>query len=522
MGASRQRWVDLAWAAAFGLFAAWLAHSLAPMWPISGQGNGNTDFYTPARIFYYIALLVSTAVLGLMQGKTRGEQKQAPLKAFILVTMIGQLITGILGKATEDPSETFNAWVACSFILSGAMTPALQIAWSNSLSRTVDRHTKATTLCAVVFGALGLFLLAFSGLPNNLAYSFIPLTSLCLLAFPRRDLPEGAASTDKTGTLRKQLVAAPFALLIGITCALVGSHIFNGAAEFDVFLNRASIIAGIAIAAGVFVLLYHLTAARRTFDVTAIATIATLAIVLSVALQGLAVNASGALVGFAGRSLHAIVLASEYLIYMLGLVLPLAHTPGNGQPQWQRFALPLVNAGVAMGAIAGILVTADILTYTVLSLIFSACRGASGTPAPMWSPATPKTSGSPRSSRNTASPSASARSFGCGCRDTSSTTSPRNSASPATPSRRTWRTSTRRQGRPTAKGSSSLWSERRRAANAWGRLRCGRGGPRGPQGASGDPVSRKSALAGQKAVACDWSEGSKPQASLSPFCPYTV
>ena len=372
MGASRQRWVDLAWAAAFGLFAAWLAHSLAPMWPISGQGNGNTDFYTPARIFYYIALLVSTAVLGLMQGKTRGEQKQAPLKAFILVTMIGQLITGILGKATEDPSETFNAWVACSFILSGAMTPALQIAWSDSLSRTVDRHTKATTLCAVVFGALGLFLLAFSGLPNNLVYSFIPLTSLCLLAFPRRDLPEGAASTDKTGTLRKQLVAAPFALLIGITCALVGSHIFNGAAEFDVFLNRASIIAGIAIAAGVFVLLYHLTAARRTFDVTAIATIATLAIVLSVALQGLAVNASGALVGFAGRSLHAIVLASEYLIYMLGLVLSLAHTPGNGQPQWQRFALPLVNAGVAMGAIAGILVTADILTYTVLSLIFSA------------------------------------------------------------------------------------------------------------------------------------------------------
>lgn len=371
MGASRQRWAELAWAAAFGLFAAWLAYSLAPMWPISGQGNGNIDFYTPARIFYYIALLVSTVVLGLLQGKARGEQKQALLKAFILVTMIGQLATGILGKTTEDPSETFNAWVACSFILSGAMTPALQIAWSNSLSRTVNRHTKAMTLYAVLSGAVGLFLLALSGLPNDLVYSFIPLTSLCLLAFPGRDFPEDPASTGRANTLRKQLVAVPFALLIGITCALVGSHIFNGAAEFDVFLNRASIIAGIVIAVALLMLLYRLTI-RRTFDVTAIATIATLAIVLSVSLQGLAVNASGALVGFAGRSLHVIVLASEYLIYMLGLVLSLAHTPGNGQPQWQRFALPLVNAGVAMGAVAGILVNADILTYTVLSLIFSA------------------------------------------------------------------------------------------------------------------------------------------------------
>ena len=62
----------------------------------------------------------------------------------------------------------------------------------------------------------------------------------------------------------------------------------------------------------------------------------------------------------------------EYLIYLLGLALALERTPKETPTSWRRFSLPIVNGGVAIGVVSGILVTANILTYTVLSLIFSA------------------------------------------------------------------------------------------------------------------------------------------------------
>ena len=356
------------WPAAFGLFVAWLTYSLAPLWPVLGGLPGSASFYASARIFYYAALFLATLVLAILWNRPC-DRSGTLFKSLMLATVFGQLVTGILGHATSDPDEPYNVWIACSFVLSGAMTPILQIAWAHAVPRAWNAISGKDVLCASGTCVAALLLLCFSTPLNDLLYSLIPLGSLCLLSPSRRWLdPESESAPDPAP---KQSVGAPFALLGGIACALAGSHVFNGAAEIGPSLQQPPIFVGIFTALALFALLQRLSPNHRA-DVTATATASVLAILLSIAIQGLTSETTGATSSVAAQILHAIVLTCEYLIYLLGLALALERTPKETPTSWRRFSLPIVNGGVAIGAVSGILVTANILTYTVLSLIFSA------------------------------------------------------------------------------------------------------------------------------------------------------
>ena len=100
----------------------------------------------------------------------------------------------------------------------------------------------------------------------------------------------------------------------------------------------------------------------------------TFAVLLSISAQGLLSTGTAGIPNRMAvtQTLHIVVLASEYLVYILGLTLVVRWAAESSSTSWRRFSLPIVNGGVAIGAVSGILVTANILTYPVLSLIFSA------------------------------------------------------------------------------------------------------------------------------------------------------
>ena len=355
---------------AFGLFAAWLAHSLAPIWPVS-DSSATASIYVSARIFYYIAFCATTFLLVILPREPR-KHVDALFKALILVTVLGQLITGLLGWFAHESDGVSGVWAVCTFVLSGAMTPVVQIAWMRENPPASNQFSEVALPC-IIAGLAALCLLSLSSLPNDLLYSLIPLSFLCLLLPPNQSSEPDRAPQVSNRPHREQQIAMPFILLFGIACALAASHVFNGAAEFGSSLFKGTTFVAILIAPCLFILLRHLSP-NQHIDVAATATIATFAILLSISAQGLL--STGA-TGIANRiaitqALHIVVLASEYLVYILGLTLVFRWASESSSAGWRRFSLPIVNGGVAIGAVSGILVTANILTYTVLSLIFSA------------------------------------------------------------------------------------------------------------------------------------------------------
>lgn len=230
------------------------------------------------------------------------------------------------------------------------MTPILQIAWAHAVPRAWDAISGKDVLCASGTCVAALLLLCFSTPLNDPLYSLIPLGSLCLLSPSRRWLdPESESAPDPAP---KQSVGAPFALLGGIACALAGSHVFNGAAEIGPSLQQPPIFVGIFTALALFALLQRLSPNHRA-DVTATATASVLAILLSIAIQGLTSETTGATSSVAAQILHAIVLTCEYLIYLLGRgTAPARHIVGHplralpcGTPRHPRRAALLIRAG---------------------------------------------------------------------------------------------------------------------------------------------------------------------------------